>query len=119
MYVASSKDFSNFDSLYFLMNVFVFNCPAAVAECVLITIVKRTALFQIFLLLLLFVLNNTKFNSFFFHVTWKGDMFMLGMCCQHFNTFSNLKAESHVSKAPKKPLESYACLICSGTGPFG
>lgn len=56
----SSKDLSDFDSLYFFMTFFVFNCPAAVAECVLITIVKRATLFQIFLLVLLFVLNNTK-----------------------------------------------------------
>lgn len=47
------------------MSLFEFNCPAAVVECecVLVTIVKRTALFQIFLMVLLFVLNNTKFAS--------------------------------------------------------
>lgn len=61
--MVSLKDLSNFDSLYFLMSLFIFNCPAAVAKCVLVTIVKRTALFQVFLLVLLFVLNNTKFVS--------------------------------------------------------
>lgn len=56
----SAKDLPDFDALCFLMSLFVFTCPATVAECVLIAIVKRTALFQI-LLVLLFVLNNTKF----------------------------------------------------------
>lgn len=83
MSIVSSKDLSDFDSLYFLMSLFVFNCPAAVAECVLVTIVKTSALFQILLFLLLFVLNNSKFNSL------------------------------------KKPLESCACLICSGSSPSG
>lgn len=49
-------------SLYFLMNLFVFNCPPSVAECILLTVAKRAALLQIFLLVLFFFfLNNTNF----------------------------------------------------------